>query len=97
MRYLPLLLLVLTAPVQAEPGNAPDTKGRFVLVVAGTATDTIFSDGWTVAHNEQHRIQPFTIPGFTSFYACRGAGLELQARLNTDGYTLDFACIATGR
>ena len=87
-------------PAHAEPGNAADVKGKFILVVGGTGTGFIpygtppFNDG---KGDIQYRIQPFTIPGFTSFKLCVGAGRELQARLNSDGYILDFACVATGR
>lgn len=77
----------------AEPTNAPDTKGHFVLVIGGTAT-------WNKPGNSSlaiYRIQPFIVPGFLSFHQCRSAGMELQARLNSDGYTLDFSCIATSK
>ena len=42
--------------------------------------------------------QPLTvIPGFDSFYRCRGAGMEMQARLRSDGYVVDFACLLQGK
>jgi hypothetical protein len=83
----------------AEPTNAPDTRGHFVLVVGGTANDidscgAVCSDDTQKA---QRRIQPFTVSGFTSFHMCRGAGVELQARLNHDGYVLDFVCVAVSK
>jgi hypothetical protein len=77
-----------------EPGNAPDVRGHFVLVVGGTSILDGYAQGSPV---QRHWLQPFIIPGFTSFKLCVGAGKELQARLNSDGYTLDFSCIATGK
>lgn len=97
---IPSVLLILglfaSWPAHAEPGNAPDTKGHFVLVVGGSAKTPI-GYGYGISLQNFTRIQPFIIVGFQSFKLCVGAGKELQARLNTDGYTLDFACVATGR
>ena len=103
-RAVALLLLASILPgLHAEPRNAPDVKGKFTLIVAGTKysdyTPGVCSpatcDHWF--HGRQDRIEPFQIPGFDSFYRCRAAGMELQARFNTDGYTLDFVCALTGK
>lgn len=101
-RYQAIILAAwLMSPQTAwcEPENAKDVKGNFTLVVAGTATnEQAFGTSMTMHVFEVHqRIQPFTITGFKSFQACVGAGKELQARLNTDGYTLDFSCIGVSK
>lgn len=102
MRYpatLICLALGLTGAIQAnsEPSNAPDTRGRFVLVLGGTATGKLPSGPMGFPFGMEYRIPPAVIGVFDSFKLCVGAGKELQARFNTDGYTLDFACVAEGR
>ena len=85
-----VLGVIASWPAGAEPTNAPDVRGHFVLVVGGSIKSPMNAEFW-------NRIQPFTVTGFTSFYKCRGAGEELQARFNSDGYVLDFVCVATSR
>jgi hypothetical protein len=92
-----LALLLCSTCVWAEPGNAPDVRGRFVLVVGGTATGKFPGGSWGYKYDIEYRIAPVVIGVFDSFKLCTGAGRELQARLNTDGYVLDFACVAEGR
>lgn len=89
-----VLLLIAAHAARAEPGNAPDVKGRFTLVGAGSmhaCNNCGYSKDLLV------NFAPFVVPGFLSFKLCVAAGRELQARLGTDGYVLDFACVATGR
>lgn len=108
MGLIVLGLMASCSPAHAA-GNAADVRGRFVLVLGGTAHNTkascnpfldrddvtsCMNTPWT--HYEM-RVQPVVVGVFDSFKLCTGAGRELQARLNTDGYTLDFACVAEGR
>lgn len=82
-----ILGVIASWPAGAEPTNAPDVRGHFVLVVGGTAT----------VGQVQSRIQPFTLGPFVSFKYCTSAGQQIQARLNSDGYTLDFVCVPVSK
>ena len=94
-----VLCLIAAWPAHAEPTNAPDVRGNFVLVVGGSWHYSQPLGTYNAAGTETSliQIQPFTVPGFKSYHLCRGAGEELQARFNTDGYTLDFVCLAVSK
>lgn len=102
-RLMPSLLLglllgvIASWPAGAEPTNAPDVRGKFVLVVGGWGKFPAFASGTDilVPQGEAPRwnLQPFTLGPFVSFKFCTSAGQQIQARLNSDGYTLDFVCV----
>ena len=106
-----MLCACILPGLHAEPKNAPDVKGKFTLVVSSTVRQPMgerseCATDWCREHSGLppdgfYRVfvqQPLVvIPGFDSFYRCRAAGMELQARFNTDGYTLDFVCALTGK
>lgn len=79
-----------------EPSNAADVKGKFTLMVAGSVKQPI-GYGYGIRDDLLSRLQLTMIPGFSSYHLCRAAGMELQARFNTDGYTLDFVCLLEGK
>lgn len=72
----------------AQARRTPVLHQGWVLVIAGT---THAPDGW--GYDAISRLQPAPIPGFTTWESCKSAGLQIQSRFNTDGYTLDFVCV----
>lgn len=90
-----LALLFLLMPMASLAGTAkPPAHGHYTLIVAGSADQPMPGELFVNAeHGRQPaRIQPFVVPGFTSFQACVAAGMEMQARFSSDGYALDFVC-----
>lgn len=83
-------VLPLSPPVgvAAQARRTPVLHGEWVLVIAGT---THVPDGW--GYDSVGRLQPTPISGFTTWESCKSAGLQIQSRFNTDGYTLDFVCV----
>lgn len=97
-RAAALVLLACILPgLHAEPRNAPDVRGKFTLIVGGHGRYTLSGEDLIEPREGPYNIPLTVIPGFDSFYRCRAAGMELQARFNTDGYTLDFVCALTGK
>lgn len=88
-----LVSAALCVSALAEPSNAPDVRGRFTLVVSERAIGT----GNPHPSYEDAMLPLTVIPGFDSFYRCRAAGMELQARMRSDGYVLDFSCLLQGK
>lgn len=93
-----ILGVIASWPVGAEPTNAPDVRGHFVLVVGGSISGTTdANNSYKVFRNFRYQIQPFTLGPFVSFKYCTSAGQQIQARLNSDGYTLDFVCVPVSK
>lgn len=105
MKFLGVLTIVVLAtasgspkPVYADTAVSPSATGNvaqarrtpvlhggWVLVIAGSASTNLV---WGMV-----RIPPFAVSDFTTWESCKSAGLQIQSRFNTDGYTLDFVCV----
>lgn len=101
MKFLGVLTIAVLAtasglpkPVVADTGVLPLSPP--VGIAAQARRTPVLHQGWTMVvtyHLSGGNGRMISIPGFTTWESCKSAGLQIQSRFNTDGYTLDFVCV----